>query len=373
MRILFAGIMGRYPYGGVCWCSLMYLLGLRALGHEVFYLEDTGECNFDPIANTLAKDPHYALNVIRKNLYRYDLGGSWCYIDYEGYYHGCSKTELREYCRSADLFINLSGGSWFWRDEYTAIPSRIFIDSDPAFTQLSIDRGPPWYREFFANFTALFTFGSNVGTDYALLPPSDLTWHHTWQPIYLDAWRTKSTPESHRFTTVMSWTIKSFEDIGGNKDQEFLKILGLPERVDASLELAVNGPRELLASHGWACVDALTVSHDIIPYRDYIQTSYAEFSVAKHTYVETRSGWFSDRSECYLAASRPVVVQDTGFSRTLPTGEGILAFSTMDEAVSAIETVRREYDKHGLAAREIARTIFASDVVLPLMLGRAGV
>jgi len=149
VRILFAGIIARYPFGGVTWCSLMYLLGLRALGHEVFYIEDTGECVYDPVANTRATDPGYGTTYIHAALEPYGLGDRWSFVNYDGSYHGRSAEAVRDYAKGADLFINLSGGSWFWRDEYAAIPHKVFVDSDPAFTQLAIAKAEPWYVAFF--------------------------------------------------------------------------------------------------------------------------------------------------------------------------------------------------------------------------------
>ena len=143
MKILFAGIIARYPFGGVTWCSLMYLLGLRALGHEVFYIEDTGECVYDPVANARATDPSYGTRYIHAALEPYGLGDRWAFVNYDGTYHGRSAEEVRRYCADADLFLNLSGGSWFWRDEYARIPKSAFIDSDPAFTQLAIAKAEP--------------------------------------------------------------------------------------------------------------------------------------------------------------------------------------------------------------------------------------
>ena len=155
MRILLAGIIARYPFGGVTWCSLMYLLGLKALGHEVFYIEDTGECVYDPVQNTRATDPRYGTSYIHTALDAFGLGDRWTFVNYDGSYHGQSADAVRHYCSGADLFINLSGGSWFWRDEYARIPHKAFIDSDPAFTQLAIAKAEPWYVEFFQRFFML--------------------------------------------------------------------------------------------------------------------------------------------------------------------------------------------------------------------------
>lgn len=370
MKILVAGIIARYPFGGVTWCSLMYLLGLRALGHEVFYIEDTGECVYDPLQNTRSIDPAYGTSYIHQALAPFDLGDKWAFVNYDGSYHGRSADEVRRYCADADLFLNLSGGCWFWREEYARIPRTAFIDSDPAFTQLAIAKAEPWYVEFFTRFDRLFTFGSNIGTPASPVPVGEFTWRPTWQPIVLDEWRTDRVP-GDRFTTVMTWQIESFTDVGGNKDVEFLKYLDLPSRTAQPFELAVNGPRTMLREHGWRTVDAMGVSRTPWDYRDFIHGSKAEFGVAKHTYVSTNSGWFSDRTECYLASGRPALAQDTGWSAHLPSGEGLLAFSTPDEALAAIDAVNSDYRRHARCAADIARQYFDAHRVLGRLLDEA--
>src|SRR3954462_5261584 len=145
MKVLVAGIIARYPFGGVTWCSLMYLLGLRALGHEVLYIEDTGECIYDPEQNTRSEDPSYGTRYIHNALQPFGLGDRWSFVNYDGSYHGVSHEQVRAFCADAELFINLSGGSWFWRDEYLKIPRKVFIDTDPVFTQLAIAKGEGWY------------------------------------------------------------------------------------------------------------------------------------------------------------------------------------------------------------------------------------
>jgi hypothetical protein len=270
------------------------------------------------------------------------------------------------------LFLDLSGGCWFWRDEYAAIPHSAFIDSDPAFTQIAVSKATGWYPEFFRRFGCLFTFGSNIGTPACAVPTGGLQWEHTWQPICIDQWQPiEQTKQS--FTTVMSWKIESFADIGGNKDQELAKFFSLPANSSAPLELALAGdaPRPMLLANGWKCREAFEVSRTPELYRDYIRSSLGEFSVAKHTYVHTRSGWFSDRTECYLACGRPAVVQDTGFSAHLPTGSGLMAYTTLQEACGHLESVMCDYGSQRVAAREIARAHFAADVILPPLLERA--
>ncbi len=367
MKILFAGIIARYPFGGVTWCSLMYLLGLRALGHEVFYVEDTGECVYDPVQNTRATEPTYGTTYIHDALARFDLGDRWTFVNYDGTYHGQPRAALARFAADAELFIDLSGGSWFWRDEYARIPRKIFVDSDPAFTQLAIAKAEPWYVQFFQRFDRLFTFGANIGTAASPVPVGDFTWHHTWQPVTLGDWTTTAAPRD-RFTTVMTWQIESFADVGGNKDQEFVKFIDLPSRTRQRVELAINGPQTLLRQYGWETVDAMRVSRTPWDYRDFIHGSKAEFGVAKHTYVANRTGWFSDRTECYLASGRPALVQDTGWSDHLPHADGLLAFATPDEALAGIDRINSDYDRQAARAREIAREHFDASRVLPKLL-----
>jgi hypothetical protein len=367
VKILFAGIIARHPFGGVTWCSLMYLLGLRALGHDVFYIEDTGECVYDPVQNTRSTDPGYGTSYIHRALEPFGLADRWTFVNYDGSYHGRSAAEVQRFCADADLFLNLSGGSWFWRDEYARIPRSAFIDSDPAFTQLAIAQGVPWYVDFFRRFHRLFTFGSNVGTPASPVPVADFTWHKTWQPIVLDQWHTERAA-GERFTTVMTWQIESFPSVGGNKDEQFLNYIDLPSRTPQLFELAVNGPQALLRSHGWSTVNAMDISRTPWEYRDFIHRSRAEFGVAKHTYVSTNSGWFSDRTECYLASGRPALVQDTGWTAHLPDGDGLLAFSSPEEALAGIDRINSAYEHHARCAGQIAREHFDAARILPRLL-----
>jgi hypothetical protein len=386
VRVVFAGIIGRYPWGGVTWCSLMYLLGLRRLGHDVYYLEDTCECNFDPEINAISEDPRYALRHIDTCLAPFGFGDRWCYVDHTGGHHGIGKAEWESICRSADLFLVLSGGCWVWRDHCRAIPAKVFIDSDPAFTQLALHRASKaaaesdekrekqWYVDFFRTYDHLFTFGSNIGTPRCDVPTGEFRWKHTWQPICTDLWTPPEGPLPARdvWTTVMTWEIESFTDIGGTKGEQFAEVLDLARRCRESggpeIELAVNGPRDLLREHGWRCVDAFAVSADPWRYHSHLTASRGEFSVAKRTYVETNSGWFSDRTACYLASGRPAVVQETGFSHSLPTGEGLLSWRTPDEALEALRRVEQDHERHSAKAREIAIEQFDAPRVLGKML-----
>ncbi|MGE0815853.1 MAG: glycosyltransferase family 1 protein [Vicinamibacterales bacterium] len=372
MKILCAGIIARYPFGGVTWCSLMYLLGLRALGHDVRYVEDTGECVYDRDQDAISEDPSFGTRYIHAALEPFGLGDRWTFVNYDGTYHGAPRAALAAFCQDADLFIDLSGGAWFWRDEYRRIPRRIFIDTDPVFTQLALAKGDPWYVEFFRGFDHLFTFGANIGTPACDVPVGPFTWQKTWQPVVLDQWAAPPPPADAPFTTVMTWKTESFTDVDGNKDREFLKVIDLPARTRARFRLAVNGPQALLRAHGWTTVDAMGVSRSLWDYRAFIHQSLAEFGVAKHAYVVHRSGWFSDRTECYLASGRPALVQDTGWSAHLPAGEGLLAFATPEEALAGLDALATAYPVHASRAREIARAHFDAARVLPALLEAAG-
>lgn len=371
MKIVVAGIIARYPFGGVTWCSLMYLLGLRDLGHEVLYIEDTGECVYDPEQNTISEDPGYGTRYIHAALAPHGFGDRWSFVNYDGVHHGMPKEAVAAFCADAELFINLSGGSWFWRDEYARIPRKVFIDTDPVFTQLAIAKGETWYVEFFKQFDRLFTFGANIGTPASDVPTSGFTWEKTWQPVTMRHWEGSGPPALDRFTTVMTWKTQSFTDVDGNKDREFVKFIDLPTQLPGRFRLAVNGPDGLLRERGWDPVDAMAASRTPEAYRQFVQGSKAEFGVAKHAYVSRRSGWFSDRTECYLAAGRPAVVQDTGWSAHLPHDAGLLHFSTPEEAVEAIRRVELDYATHAARASEIARDHFDASLVLASLLNRS--
>jgi hypothetical protein len=219
-----------------------------------------------------------------------------------------------------------------------------------------------------------FSFGECL-TD--LVPDTGDRWRPTRQPIVLDEWRA-DTPPRDVLTTVMNWTsYKPVEFNGrsyGQKDQEFMRFIDLPRRVQTPLEVAMSAgktkqaPISLLRHRGWTVIDPDERCPDLDSYRDYVSSSLGEWSVAKNGYVVGRPGWFSCRSACYLAAGRPVIVQDTGFAAVVPTGLGIVPFTTFDEAVAGIESVVADYPAQAQAAREIADAYFDSDRVLAVLL-----
>ena len=373
-RLVLAGIVGRYPVGGVTWCALQYIAGFQRLGYDVFYLEDTGECNFDPVQNAIATDPAYALDYIRSQLELVGLEDSWAYVDYQGGYHGKTRAQVTEACAGADLMVNLSGGCWMVRPEYEKLP-KIFIDTDPGFTQQAIaDAGEGWYRDFFAAHDALFTFALCADDPSSKLAETPFRWHPTIQPVELDFWPVTPAPPDAPFTTILSWTTDSFPGMGKGKGDEILRLTAVPERTSERILLAISGkpPTEVLTEHGWELTDAVEATIDAEAYRRFIQSSKAELGFAKAMYVETRSGWFSDRTQCYLASGLPALVRETGFSDVLPVGEGLLSFEDADGILEGIEGIASEYELHCRRAREVAQEHFAATNVLGSLLETAG-
>ncbi len=373
-RLVFAGIIGRYPVGGVTWCALHYLAGLKRMGYDVFYLEDTGECAYDPITNGLATDPSYSVRYLARHLAMVGLEDAWVYVDYRGKYHGKSREEVVGICADADAMLNLSGGCWHARPEYDRL-RKVFIDTDPGFTQRAIvETKEDWYRAFFGSQDALFTFALNIGAPTCRIPPTALAWQPTIQPLVLDFWPAVSVEPGAPWTTIMSWRIENF-GMSKGKGAEVMRMADLPRKIGEPVLLAIAGqpPAELLRSRGWSVTDGVSASIDADAYRRFIQRSRGEIGFAKSMYVETRSGWFSDRTECYLATGRPAIARDTGFPDVLPCGEGLFAFTGEEDIVAAAAAVAADYGRHSRRAREIASEYFSAEKVLRSLLERAGI
>ena len=311
------------------------------------------------------------------------FGDRWAYVAPDGRTLGLSRAQLDAVIARADALVNVTGATVL-RDAYLDVPVRVYAESDPVLAQIEVAQGNEFTIDLLAAHTHHFSFGENLGTSACEVPVARFRFHPTRQPIVLDWWKADDTTPSPdgRFTTVSSWK-QSGKDIEWNGDvylwskhREFLRFLDLPRRTPQPLELALAcddaDVLALLAQNGWRVVDALPLSTSILPYRDYVRGSRGEFTVAKDQYVRTRSGWFSDRSASYLAAAKPVVTQDTGFGRILPTGEGLFAFTTADEALAALEAIAGDYPRHADAAREIAREYFDAASVVRSLLDVAG-
>jgi hypothetical protein len=395
LRIVTTGLAATYPLGGVFWDYLQYALGFARLGHEVLYLEDSGKWCYDPAIGTFVESGVRNAEWFAHEIPRLDaeLAERWFFRDPAGQTWGWDWPRVVEFCRSADLFVHISA-SCEMRDEYYAARRLAFIDSDPMFTQGSV----PAYAadrlgddelsrrrvEMLLAHQVHFTFGENIEAPDCRIPRVLFNWLPTRQPIVNECFNGAGIEIPLRarrrvLTTVMSWEqaergpfLDGVRYVG--KGKEFLRFIDLPARSPLPLEIAISGkaPRAELTARGWHLVEAPTVSGDPWSYRDYLARSFAEWSVAKNAYVESRSGWFSCRSACYLALGVPVVVQDTGFGVALPSGAGILKFSTLDEAQAAIATVGAEPERHALAAREIAHEYFDAAKVLTRLIDLAG-
>ena len=380
--MIVTGLIAQYPLGGVTWDYLHYVLGFARLGHDVYYLEDTGQWPYNPVAGGLGPDCAYNVDYLAKVMSRFGLDDRWAYhfadkARQTSEWFGLSDLDRAAVVESADLLIDLSC-ALEQCERYRRVSRLVLIDTDPVFTQIKLARGQ---RDFAAQVDAHdvhFSFGECLSDR---IPQTGHRWRATRQPIVLSEWRPAATPR-RVFTTVMNWT--SYRPVAyggrsyGQKDVEFMRFLELPGIVAPTvLEVAVGPgktrrtPRDLLTHKGWRVVDPARVCPDVDSYRDYIQSSLAEWSVAKNGYVVGRPGWFSCRSACYLAAAKPVVVQDTGLGTILPVGQGILTFDTLKEAAEAIREVESDYDRHARAAREIAETCFDSGKVLSRLLEEA--
>ncbi len=373
LRIIVLGYIVRGPLGGLVWHHLQYIMGLAALGHDVYFIEDSGDslwCCYDPTRHLTDTDPTYGLQLARRAFESVGLGGRWAYYDaHTSRWLGPCADRILSICATADLVLNL-GGVAALRPWVMQIPVRALIDTDPVFTQIQhLTNAVIWDQVL--HHTAFLSFGENIGLSWCAIPQDGLLWQPARQPICLDAWPVTTGPVTGKFTTVMQWESYATHEYGriryGMKADSFGPYMDLPKRTGASLELAVGSPaapRALLTRAGWEIRDPLEIALDPWMYQQYIRQSKAEFTVAKHGYVISRSGWFSERSAAYLASGRPVVTQETGFSDWLEVGSGVMAFNTPEEALGAIEEVNARYEFHCQAARAIAEEYFDARKVL---------
>lgn len=391
LRIIVGGFLGLLPAGGITWDYVQYPVGLADLGHDVFYVEDT---RVWPIYQNDSPDgADCSANVahLAAVMEAFGLAERWAYRDEaSGRCFGMTQKHIQELCRTADIFINISC-STYMRDEYRAIPVRALIDSDPMFTQIQyvtqamFTPGQPRMRELVAAHSHRFSFGENIGAPDCRIPTCGLAWLPTRQPVCLWLWPAERLPEPGRaaYTTVMNWTAGvplTYEgETWGQKDVEWRRLMKLPERVPGiPLAMAVGQtkgepfPRALAERHGWQVLDPTVCAPEWRSYRQFICESRGEFSVAKETYVKAWTGWFSCRSACYLAAGRPVVLQDTGWSKVLPSDGGLLAFHDLADAAEALRTVEADPGRHAGAARAVAEEYFDSQRVLGRMLAQVG-
>jgi hypothetical protein len=385
VKAVVTGMIATYPVGGVAWDYGQYVLGLESLGFEVHYLEDTGGPSYDPRLRRYGEDPSYAVEFLRRCFAGLspDLADRWYFRDVQGGDHGLERDEIAAVVAEADVFLNVSGSALL-RPEYAASKRKVLIDTDPGWNHFvnypRWDAAPGWQGALgYRAHDHFFTYAERIGRPGFVLPDLGLPWMPTRPPVAVEQWRPE--PPGDRWTTVMTWnnfgrSIDAGDRSYGTKEMEFPKVESLPRRLPGTrFEVAVGGadpPVDRWRTEGWTVTDSESVSRTMDDYRRYIQGSRGEFSVAKNVYVETGSGWFSCRSVCYLAAGRPTVLQDTGFSEVIPTGEGLVAFTTPDEAALAVERVEADYATHTAAARALAEEVFDARIVLEDLLTRVG-
>ena len=361
-------------FAGSTWVRLQYMLGLQRLGIESFWVDRLNA--LDPL-----KHPHsldYLISRFNRTAAEFGFQDRYCVVYNSGErYFGMTERQFLRLINETDLLISVSGhlptGS-----PLIDIPRRAYIDVDPGFTQIwahdvdmLIDR-----HNFF------FTVGQNVGGSEFKIPTRGIDWKVILPPVVLELWPPCIDEKYQRFSTVADWRGSQqaiFDgEYYGTKRESFLEFVRIPIEANQRMDLALCiGPHDyedlgLLVTNNWHVQDSAWSAGDPQSYREFIQYSRAEFSVAKNGYVKSNSGWVSDRTACYLASGKPVLAQSTGFEGRPPTGKGLLTFRTVDEAVAGIENINRDYLLHCHAARQIAEEYFNSDVVLGFILEQVG-
>jgi hypothetical protein len=400
LRLVVLGTLASNPYAGMAWMHMQIVAGLRRLGHDAYYFETTSSWPYDPERDQKVCDSDYAVPYLDRVARSFGLEGHWAYrrsySDKE--WLGLPRPRAEALLAGADAVFDVAGSTRV-REEGLEVGRLVYLGTDPVFHEVAYAADEEGTREFFDDHDAAVTYGENIGTPASPVPPLPNLRARTRQPVLLDLWR-NGGPSRDVFTTVGNWRQEGREIVFGgetyhwSKDREFRKIIDLPRRTSQPIELATNlvpaetishgegeavralgiedDDRALLERNGWRLRDARPFTTDPWPYRDYVQASRAELTVARDLNVRLRSGWFSERSACYLAAGRPVVAQDTGFGEVLPTGEGLFAFETAEEALAAIDEVNGDYERQSRAAAAIADEYFRAETVLARLLDDLG-
>jgi hypothetical protein len=381
-KIVVLHFAGRMPLAGIAWQALHYLLGLERLGYEAWYIEDSGANAYDPRINSIVMNCEYNVDYLRRVMERYGFGERWAYWDaIHNIYHGLPQDRIRALYKEAEALINLCGATKL-REEHLACPIRIMIDSDPVYEQIKYAKADGAARAYLTAHTHFFTYGENLGAPDCPVPLCGVPWRPTRPPVDPGLW-----PEPRNdplcFTTIGTWENKGKDiEFEGSKyvwskHMNFMQFLDLPRfRPETCFRLALLPPdeqvRSLVVDRGWSLVDPRPVSADLTRYLNFIAGSRGEFTVAKDIYVRSNSGWFSDRSACYLAAGRPVITMRTGFSKFYPVGRGLFDYSTTEEALAGIDAVAADYLTHSRAAQALAKEYFAADRVIGALLSAVG-
>jgi hypothetical protein len=375
-KLIVWGLLASYPFGGMTWQVLHYLVGLRRLGFDVWYVEDSDAEVRDPVTLWPSSDYTGNLEYLDRQMQSVGLGDRWIFRPPGTYKHCFGATDiagLEKLYAETDAALNLCG-SHLLRPEQASINCLIYVETDPVPMQIGIAIGKEPLVSHMENYNFLFTYAENIMSDDCLIPVERFRWYPTRPPVCIDWWDAVNAADHEAaFTTIARWkhtgndVVWKGEQWRWSKHHEFLRFINLPSRASLPLELSVTGidddDTERLQQCGWRLRPAEELS-DPAAYHDYICASLGEFTAAKEQYVRPRTGWFSDRSVCYLAAGRPVITQDTGFSNIIATGEGLFAFSTEEEALAAIDTVATDYTRHSKDAKAVAREYFDTEYVL---------
>jgi hypothetical protein len=385
-KVIVFGIAFFYPLAGVTFQFLHYLLGLRRLGYDVYYVEDSERLVYDPTLNDSTEDAARNVGEIGRILDAFGFSGRWAYRSHYGQRpcFGMSEAALLELYRDASAFLNVTGAQEL-RDEHMQIPARLFVESDPFAAQVRVAQGDSYWLRLLDGHTHHFSFGENLGQPDCVAPVMRYHWQPTRQPVALDLWADDARPASaprSSYTTITTWSNNNNDvEYQGvryrwTKNFAFEEIIDLPQRRPREqFCLAVKASEDVrrrLTQHGWRLEDSHVISHDLDAYRRFIQQSRGEFTVARHQYVAGRTGWQSDRSVCYLAAGRPVITQDTGFGKYVPTGEGLFAYTTIEDIERALDAIESNYEGHCNAARALSREYFDAERVIGSVMDRAG-
>jgi hypothetical protein len=386
-RIVVMGFMGSCPIAGVIWQHIHYLVGLQRLGHEVYYVEDSARLPYNPATFEVTNDFSYAARVLARLADEFDFKSRWgfCarYLPVNPT-AGLPLRRIQQLYKSADAILNICGTQEL-NEDLLASDRILYIESDPGVEQIKVDRRLRSTINYLRGHHALFTFGETIGTKLFPVPLHGLKWLPTRQPIVTDFWKTQRRPSNAAvFTSVANWSTSGLKDIEWrgekylwSKSREFLRFIRAPQAAREPLELAIDikdkRTRNKFLNNGWRLRPPRELSINYWGYRQYLRQSKAEFTVAKDQYIRLNTGWFSDRSACYLAAGRPVITQETGFSRLYGSDGGLFGFIQMDEIADAVRAINRDYAKHSRAARAIAHDVFEAEPVLRSLLDRAGV
>lgn len=386
-KIIVMGFMGSVPIAGVIWQHIHYIVGLQRLGHEVYYIEDSARIPYNPVAQTVENDFAYAASILGSLGERFGFSDRWSFCarylsDCPG--AGLPLPAIRKLYREADAILNVCGAQEFNEDLHQS-QRVIYVESDPVVEQVRVDRGVTDTIDHLKRHHRLFTFGENVATGPFPVPLHGLQWLPTRQPIVTDFWTPPAPPPAGAvFTSVANWSTAGKKDVEWrgqtylwSKSLEFMKFVDAPVQAGEPFELATNIPdpatRALFQRNHWRLIPPDQMSIDFDRYREYVRASKGEFTVAKDQYARLNTGWFSDRSACYLAAGRPVITQDTGFAHLFGGDKGLFAFTTMEDIVEAVRRINSDYTAHSRAALEIAREYFEAEKVLASLLDRAAI